>query len=177
MMTKKTELNKEEANYSVIYKSKLLNKEFDSLEELKTAEDNFKSNEKKKEEAKALRKSDAAVVQKAWEEKLAAEKARNAKVLEAGNVRRKAVAEANKKYYEEIVEVEKQLKAAQEKYAAALKTFQEAHPEGYHLTLKDGDNTTTLQYNVVGGDVMKDVMKDALKDFNTTFSLFSDFWK
>ena len=71
------------------------------------------------------------------------------------------------------MEVEKQLKAAQEKYAAALKTFQEAHPEGYHLTLKDGDNTTTLQYSVVGGDVMK----DALKDFNTTFSLFSDFWK
>ena len=53
MMTKKTELNKEEANYSVIYKSKLLNKEFDSLEELKTAEDNFKLSEKKKEEAKA----------------------------------------------------------------------------------------------------------------------------
>ena len=47
MMTKKTELNKEEANYSVIYKSKLLNKEFDSLEELKTAEDNFKLSESK----------------------------------------------------------------------------------------------------------------------------------
>ena len=36
------------------------------------------------------------------------------------------------------------LKMYEEAYANALKTFTEKYPEGYHLTLKDGDFETTI---------------------------------
>lgn len=82
---------------------------------------------------------------------------------------------ANKKYREDVAEVEKQLKASWEKYNVALKAFQDAHPEGYHITLKDGDNVTTLQYKTQTN--YSDMLQDYLKDFNDTIAFFKDFWK
>ena len=35
------------------------------------------------------------------------------------------------------------LEKAEADYDTRLKAFQKAHPEGYHITLKDGDNVVT----------------------------------
>lgn len=44
-------------------------------------------------------------------------------------------------------EAKKVLEAAELKYDAALKDFIAKHPEGYHMTLKDGDNVVTIKGN------------------------------
>ena len=49
--------------------------------------------------------------------------------------------------------------AAEEVYDKILKDFIAKHPEGYHLTLKDGDNVVTLSSQ-------NNTMSDLFKDYN-----------
>jgi hypothetical protein len=53
--------------------------------------------------------------------------------------------------------VHDKLAAAEAAYEAALKEFTEKYPEGYHLTLKDGDFETTISSKTSKSDVAKAV--------------------
>lgn len=150
---KTKELEKEinemkEDNYDVIYKSKLLNKEFTDLEELKKEEAAYKLEVAKKEEAKLARKEEALVVQKAID-----------KYEEAKVQANRIIEEAYAEYTKKIAEVEKTLSAAEKVADDELQKFLATHPEGFHYTYKSEDGKVTRQY----------------KYYHNRYNIFDDF--
>jgi chromosome segregation ATPase len=140
-MTKKNDKN---VNVEYGYYSKLLKEPFDSLNELTMAEEAYYAKQKAKEDAAAQKKADALKVEDAF-------KALNA----ARKVYKEDLTQLTKEYAESLDNLKKafelgkkdihnQLAEAEEAYQAALKEFADKHPEGYHLTLKDGDFETTI---------------------------------
>ena len=124
--------------------SKVLKQPFDSLEELATAEAAYFEEQKIKEEATNKKKADAQKVEDAF-------KALNA----ARKSYKENLTQLTKEYTEELETLKKAfelgkkdmqniLAEAEETYRVALKAFTDAHPEGYHVTLKDGDFETTI---------------------------------
>lgn len=126
------------------YYSRLLKREFDTLDELRAAE----AEELKRQEAKAQaaenKKNDAEAVELAYKD-LNAAKRRFKEDLNQINAR---YAEDLKRLQEQY-ELDRQgvneaLAAAEEVYKKALKTFTDKYPEGFHITLKDGDYETVI---------------------------------
>lgn len=124
--------------------SKLLQKPFDSLSELAAAEAAYLDKQKAKEDAAAQKKADAKKVENAF-------KALNA----ARKIYKEELAQLTMEYAESLENLKKafelgkkdiadKLAGAEGVYQAALKEFDAAHPEGYHVTLHDGDFETTL---------------------------------
>ena len=129
-------MKKNDTDYG--YYSKLLNKPFDTIEELKAAEEEVRIAEKEKEEKAKAKKAYA-----------------------------KIAADAKDALNKSILEAEKNLECAQTKYSEALKEFTDKHPEGYHVTLKDGDNITTISRTNTCDSFMR---------FNKLFDSFFDNW-
>lgn len=126
------------------YYSRVLNKPFDSIEELKDAEAIYYAELKTKEDKAALKKAEAKKVEDAFV---------------ALNASRKAYKESltalTTKYSEDLIalknafetarnDIKANLAKAEDAYSAAIKEFTDKYPEGYHLTLKDGDFETTI---------------------------------
>lgn len=132
----------EERNYS--YYSRVLKKPFDSLRELKEAEATYFVEQKAKEDKAATKKADAKKVEDAfkalniarrtYKDDLTALTTEYSEELKA----LKEAFELGKK------DIHEKLAAAENAYSKALKAFTEKYPEGYHLTLKDGDFETTI---------------------------------
>lgn len=149
--------------------SEKLNKMFDTDKELLVAEEAaFKAEQEAK--AKSLaKKNEAKVVEDAFKAHNAAKKTFNTAVM----ARRKKYAEdlaALKAAYDADIKVESdKLDAAAKAYDAAFKEFTAKHPEGFHMTLKDGDNVVTLQSNR-----SQDALASLINDnwFDGFFNLF-----
>lgn len=129
----------EEASASYGYYSKLLKKPFDTLDELKAAEDEYNKAHEAEIKAKEERKIEAEAVKAAIVARINAEE---------------AAKQAKKDAYEAFL---KACDAADEKLAQAKKAehdklveFCKKHPEGYHDTIKIGDVTYTCNYNTKG---------------------------
>ena len=133
---------KDTRDYS--YYSHVLNKPFDSVEELKEAEALHYAELKAKEDKAAIKKAEAKKVEDAFV---------------ALNACRKAYKESltvlTTKYSEDLItlknafetarnDIKANLAKAEDAYSAAIKEFTDKYPEGYHLTLKDGDFETTI---------------------------------
>ena len=129
------------------YYSEILNKNFDSVEDLEKAEEEHKAEQAKKEEAKALVKKESSEVEDAFKARNAARKAYNEKLVEARKAYNEALRKAKDEFEASLDESTKALNEAEEDYDTKLKAFQKAHPEGYHITLKDGDNVVTYTSN------------------------------
>ena len=125
----------------------LENKKFDSVEELEKAEAEVKTALVKKEEAAALRKAEAAKVEDAFKARNEARRVYNAKALELRKAYNEALKKARDEFEAGLEDSTKELKAKESEYDAALSEFIKKHPEGYHLTLKDGDNVSTFSGN------------------------------
>lgn len=162
-MNKKCKCQSKSTNSYAFY-SKVLEKVFDSLEELTNAEEAHFAELRAKEDKAATKKADAKKVEDAFV---------------ALNAERKVYKEdllaLTKQYSEDLIAlkegfekartaIKEHLATAEETYATALKTFTEKYPEGYHLTLKDGDFETTIQSKT-------STNRDFVKDFNL-FDLF-----
>jgi chromosome segregation ATPase len=130
------------SNYG--FYSKTLQKPFDTLKELIAAETAYLDEQKAKEYKAAKKKEDAQKVEEAF-------KALNA----ARKTYKEELAQITKEYAESLENLKKafelgkkditsKLTTAEDNYSKALKEFTDAHPEGYHLTLKDGDFETTI---------------------------------
>lgn len=130
------------------YYSKILGKPFDSIEELKDAEAAFLAKQKAKNENAMLKKQDANKVEKAFKAFNLAKSNFNEELLAAKTAYAKIVADAEQALHKSIAEADTKLDEAQKAYSEALKEFTDKHPEGYHVTLKDGDNVTTISRNV-----------------------------
>ena len=152
-------------NYDFGYYSKLLNKAFDSLEELKAAEDEVRKAEEEKQAKALAKKADATKVEEAFKALNSAKREYNEKKLAVSEEYAKVVAEAKKSAKEQMQEVTDALNNAEAEYDAALAEFNKAHPEGFHITLKDGDNVVTLSHS---GNTFSDVFDDF---WNTFFKL------
>lgn len=139
-MTKKN--TKQNIMYS--FYSRVLEKPFDTVEELQAAEQEYYDKLKAKEDKAAQKKADATRVEDAF-------KALNT----ARKIYKEALAQLTTEYSEALTnlkdafelgreDIKKALATAEDTYAAALKEFTDKYPEGYHLTLKDGDFETTI---------------------------------
>ena len=160
--------NVKDETLDIIYKSKLLNKEFSDLDELKKAEAEYRAELAKKEEAKIARKADADLVQDAYVAKNKAAASYNEAYTKAVSVRKEAIDKINKEFYDAICDAKKEYEDAASKYNTALKEFQTKHPEGYHLTLKDGDNELTIsrRSNTDMFKQLSDQWQDAIEMWN-----------
>lgn len=126
------------------YYSRVLGKPFDSLDELREAEATYFAEQRAKADKAAAKKTDAKKVEDAFKALNAARKAYKENLL-AITERYSEDLKELKAAFEASRDSEKKLLAlAEEAYASALKTFTEKYPEGYHLTLKDGDFETTI---------------------------------
>ena len=137
-----TSAAKDTQSYS--YYSRVLGRPFDTVNELKKAEEAYYAEIKAKEDKAATKKADAKKVEDAFKVMNAARKAY-----------KEAIAELTTRYTEDLkklkaaFESDKQaiseaLAKAEDGYSAALKAFTDKYPEGYHITLKDGDFETTI---------------------------------
>lgn len=126
------------------YYSEKLNKLFDTEKDLKAAEKELTDKEAKKAEAASQKKADANKVEEAFKARNAARREYNTKVMDARKAYNSALLEAKKAFDAIITEATASLDKAEVEYNTALKEFTNKHPEGYHMTLKDGDNVMTL---------------------------------
>lgn len=135
-------------NFDVCYKSKLLNKYFDSKDDLVKAETEYKEAHAKELQAKEERKAAAEKVDsaiKARDEKYATVRKNKAEAYK----QYLSKLEAAKKEYLDVCDAEDkayaELSSAADK---ALKEFCEKNPGGYHSTIKyDDGSTRTYSYN------------------------------
>lgn len=132
------------AEHSYGYYSKVLAKPFDTLEELEAAEKEHIEAEEEKKRLSLAKKEDASKVEEAWKRLNAAKKEYNEAVSEAKKEYVRKIDEARKAYSSVKDAQEDLLEKAEKEYGDALSEFNKAHPEGYHVTLKDGDSQMTI---------------------------------
>jgi chromosome segregation ATPase len=129
------------------YYSRVLNKPFDSLAELKDAEDAHFAELKAKEDKAATKKADAKKVEDAFKALNAARREYKESLVKLADAYQAALKDLKNKFDTEKASIQNSLAEAEDNYATALKDFTDKYPEGYHLTLKDGDFETTINGN------------------------------
>ena len=142
-MTKKNvTTEKETINYG--FYSKVLQKPFDSLSELQAAEQEYYDKLKAKEDKAAQKKADALKVEDAFKALNTARKTYKEDLKQLTTEYSNALTDIQKAFDLGKDDIKKALATAEDTYATALKEFTDKYPEGYHLTLKDGDFETTI---------------------------------
>lgn len=135
-------INKKTNDYA--FYSKPLKQVFDTLEELKTAEAKHFNELKAKEAKAAAKKADAQKVEDAFKALNRARKEYKENLTQLTQEYSEALTNIRKAFEAGKKDIHDKLAAAEDVYNAALKEFIAAHPEGYHVTLKDGDFETTI---------------------------------
>lgn len=147
--------------------SEKLDKLFDNEKDLikeETAAEKAAAEKTKKAEAK---RAEAKVVEDAFKARNAARLAYNKNVGEAKDVYTDGLKSLRSSFDAVVVAESKKLDEAEKAYDAALKEFIAKHPEGYHMTLKDGDNVITLHSDNKSFD-----FSNAFKVFDLMDSIF-----
>ncbi len=131
--------------------SEKLDKMFDTEKALLQAEEAaFKAEQEAK--AKSLeKKAEAKVVEDAFKAHNQAKLNFNQKVALLKKAYNENILTLKKQFDADLQAEEKILAEAAEAYDSALSAFIEKHPEGYHMTLKDGDNVVTISSSVGEG--------------------------
>ena len=152
--------------YDCMYYSKVLKEPFNSIEELMEAEEAYYAKLKAKEDKAAEKKADASKVEEAFKKLNAARKSYKDNLNEATQIYSKSLADLKEGYEKTCKTIKDTLAAAEADYANALKAFTDKYPEGYHLTLKDGDFETTISSQTSGATKAKAAVPD---DFLNSF--------
>lgn len=151
--------------------SEKLKKLFDTEKELTTAEKAVDEEQLKKQKAAEQKKAEANKVEEAFKARNAARREYNTKLVEARKIYNDAVIAAKKKFNDALNDAAAIKDKAEEAYSVALKEFTSKHPEGYHMTLKDGDNVVTISNS-------SDKNFETLgKEFNSLLDSLLDIWK
>ena len=140
-MTKKP-VRKDEIEY--IYYSKVLKQPFESVEELKEAEATYFAEIKAKEDKAATKKADAKKVEDAFKSLNQARRDYKDNLIKLTNVYQEELNKLKTDFETSRDRVKASLADAEAGYQKALKEFTDKYPEGYHITLKDGDFETTI---------------------------------
>lgn len=157
--------HKEAPSYG--YYSKVLQKPFDSLEELRNEETAYYAKLKAKEDAAKAKKADAQAVESAFIALNAARKKYKTTLADITNDYAAKLSKISEDFKNARNVATTELGKAEAAYEEALKAFTSKHPEGFHLTLKDGDYETTISSKVTPGCTV-----DFLKDFPSLFDFF-----
>ena len=166
-MTKKTcndNCNSEEKEIiDYGFYSNVLKKPFENLAELRRAEEVYFAEQKAKEDKVAQKKADALKVEDAFRALNAARKTYKEDLAAITHEYSENLSKLKANFEEARDEVKEALATAEEAYQLALKAFTEKYPEGYHITLKDGDFETTISHNenrkVIGNNDIFDIFK------------------
>ena len=142
------EVKKSDVEYS--YFSRVLKEPFDSIKELREAEEAYYAKLRDKETKAVQKKSDAKRVEEAFVALNAARRNYKEDMLAVTKQYSDDLALLKAAFESSRDEVKARLAAAEDAYAAAIKEFTEKYPEGYHLTLKDGDFETTISGSASG---------------------------
>ena len=161
----KAEETKEEAAYG--YYSKVLNKPFDSLEELKAEEAKVAKAEEEKKQKALARKEEASKVEEAFKAYNAAKREADKEITDARTAAAKKYSEAKTEYAAAVKSANEKIDAAEKAYNQALQEFNDKHPEGFHMTLRDGDNVTTISRKTAA---------DTITQFDNLFSVLLNNW-
>jgi chromosome segregation ATPase len=129
------------------YYSRVLEKPFDSIEELATAEAKHYEAIKAKEDAAAQKKADAVKVEDAFKALNAARKSYKDDLTQLTKEYSESLDNLKKAYELGKKDITTKLSEAETAFDEALKAFQ-AKYESYHLSLKDGDFETTISSQV-----------------------------
>jgi hypothetical protein len=124
--------------------SRVLDKVFDTVESLKDAEAAYAAEQKAKEDKAAQKKAEAKKVEDAFKALNLERKMYKENILRLTERYSEDLKKLRESFDADKKAVEEVLADAEASYAKALKAFTDAHPEGYHLTLKDGDFETTI---------------------------------
>ena len=136
--------NKEIQEQDYSYYSNVLKKPFNTVDALKDAEAAYYAAIKAKEDKASQKKTDAKIVEDAFKMLNAARKTYKESITGLTNRYTHALKDLKTAFEQDKIKAEKALAKAEEDYSAALKAFNDKYPEGYHLTLKDGDFETTI---------------------------------
>jgi hypothetical protein len=145
------------ADRDYCYYSRVLNKPFDSIEELRAAEDDFYLQLKAKEDKAAAKKADAKKVEDAFKAMNTARKEYKTKLTQLTKEYAESLDNLKKAYEFGKKDIQSKLATAEETYKVALKEFTDKH-DSYHLTLKDGDFETTISSHNSGKKVDADLV-------------------
>ena len=167
--TDKNKVTFDTGDYS--YYSKVLKEPFNTVAELKKAEEAYYAKQKAKEDKAVQKKTDATKVEEAFKALNAARKSYKEALATVTHEYSENFDALKKSFEDAKLSIQKSLADAEEKYAAELKAFTEKYPEGYHLTLKDGDFETTIDSKV--GTVTDP--KTRLFNFDDFFNAFFRF--
>jgi chromosome segregation ATPase len=152
------------------YYSRVLEKPFDSIEELKEAEAAYYDKLKAKEVAANAKRNEAKKVEDAFKALNAARKTYKEELAQLTKEYADSLEHLKKAYELGQKDLRTNLATAETAFDEAYKAFVEKHPEGYHLTLKDGDFETTLSNHAETTDTSVDFSK--LADiFNIIFGI------
>lgn len=126
------------------YYSETLKQLFDTPEALQEAELASKRAEMEKEAKAKAKKAEARSVEDAFKARNAVRSKYNEKVAALRKQYAADLLKLRTSFDEALSTEAATLDAAEKAYDTALKEFIKKHPEGYHMTLKDGDNVVTL---------------------------------
>lgn len=126
------------------YYSRVLQKPFDSINELKEAEAAFYAEQKAKEDKATQKKADASKVEEAFKAMNQARKDYKENILKLTDLYQQDLKTLKENFENDRTRIQNTLADAETQYSEALKAFTDKYPEGYHLTLKDGDFETTI---------------------------------
>ena len=135
------------ADQAYSYYSRLLKEPFDTVEELCEAEEAYYAKLKAKEDKAAAKKADALVVEDAFKALNVARKDYKVNLTTVTDSYRDAMTELKNAFESDVEKIKANLATAEDNYKKALKAFADKYPEGYHITLKDGDFETTISSN------------------------------
>ena len=135
---------KAEKTFNYGFYSRVLGQPFDTLSELMAAEDKYFAEQKAKEDKSAKKKADAQKVEETFKALNAARKAYKENLGQLTEEYSEELTNLKKAYELGKKDLRDKLATAESAYEAALKEFNEKYPEGFHLTLKDGDFETTI---------------------------------
>ena len=160
--------NTELGDIKMKYYSEKLDKVFDTEAELTTAEEADAKAKAEKEEAKALVKKESEEVQEAFKARNAARRDYNEKLVASRKAYNEVLKKAKEEFESSLKESTEALNSAETEYDEKLRAFQKAHPEGYRICLKDGDNVVTLTSNPI------EYSRSLSADLDDMLSMFSD---
>lgn len=133
----------EKETISYGFYSRVLQKPFDSLSELKAAEEVYYAEQKAKENKAAQKKADAQKVEDAFKALNAARKTYKEELTQLTKEYAESLENLKKAFELGKKDIHNTLAAAEEVYEKALKEFTDKY-DSYHFTIKDGDFETTI---------------------------------
>lgn len=153
--------------------SEVLNKVFDTEADLTTAEQEYEAAVAAKKEAAATKKEEASKVEAAYQARNAAKRKYSADVVELRKQYNADLIALRTQFENNANNLKKDVDNAEKAYEDALKAFVDKYPEGYHMTLKDGDNVININ-TLQSADIrrLERLLADREKWFNEIFNEF-----